>query len=262
LFEKGYIKGNVLDFGSGHGSDVRYLQAKKVGVSGYDKYYQPEYPQQQFDTIVCHYVLNVLLPEEQAEVLMKVSELLKAGGKAFFTVRRDIKYEGYRIHKLHQIPTYQCLVKLPYPSILKTESCEIYEYQHYTGTRLKDEGGCPFCTLDTDRQVITESATAYAIYDKYPVSKGHALVIPKRHVANYFELSFKEQSACWLVVNRVKEILGEKYQPQGFNIGVNAGQAAGQTVSHVHIHLIPRYEGDVDTPDGGVRGVIPEMQQY
>lgn len=116
--------------------------------------------------------------------------------------------------------------------------------------------------MDADRQIITESATAYAIYDKYPVSEGHALIIPKRHVANYFELSFKEQSACWLVMNRTQEVIQEKYQPHGFNIGVNIEEAAGQTVHHVHIHLITRYEGDVPAPEGGVRGVIPGRQGY
>jgi diadenosine tetraphosphate (Ap4A) HIT family hydrolase len=193
---------------------------------------------------------------------MDVSELLKPGGKAYFTVRRDIRHEGFRVHKIHQKPTYQCLVRLPYLSVLKTESCEIYEYQHYRGTSQQGEEFCPFCKLDAARQIITESATAFAIYDKYPVSEGHALVIPKRHADNYFELSFKEQSACWLVLNRTQEIVQEKYQPQGFNIGVNNGRAAGQTVHHVHIHLIPRYEGDVQAPEGGVRGVIPRKQKY
>lgn len=262
LLEKGYIQGKILDFGCGHGADIKYLEGKGFDVSGYDKHYQPDYPTKKFDIIICHYVLNVLLPEEQAKVLMEVSELLNPGGKAYFTVRRDIRHEGFRIHKLHQKPTYQCLVRLPYWSILKTESCEIYEYQHYSGVLRKEEKNCPFCKLDTDREIITESATAYAIYDKYPVSEGHALVIPKRHLANYFELSFKEQSACWLVLNRTQKIIQKKYQPQGFNIGVNIGDAAGQTVHHVHIHLIPRYEGDVPAPEGGVRGVIPRKQKY
>jgi diadenosine tetraphosphate (Ap4A) HIT family hydrolase len=262
LFEKGYINGKVLDFGCGHGVDIRYLAEKGIEVTGYDKHYQPHYPEEKFDIIICHYVLNVLLPEEQAKVLMEVSELLNPWGKAYFTVRRDIRYEGFRIHKLHQKPTYQCLVRLPYRSILKTESCEIYEYQHYKGIGQQEGAECPFCELDADHQLITESATAYAIFDKYPVSEGHALIIPKRHVANYFELSFKEQSACWLVLNRAREIIQENYQPQGFNIGVNIGYVAGQTVHHVHIHLIPRYEGDVPAPEGGVRGVIPGKQKY
>lgn len=262
LFENDYLKKTILDFGSGYGKDVEFLKEKGFLAQGYDKHYQPNFPKDAFDTIICNYVLNVLLPEEQAKVLMQISELLKPGGKAYFTVRRDIQYEGYRIHKLHQKPTYQCHVILPYKSILKTESCEIYEYQHYTKANQVKDIVCPFCKLDADRHIITESATAYAIYDKYPVSEGHALVIPKRHIASYFEISTKEQIACWLIINRVQEIVQKKYRPQGFNIGINIGKVAGQTVNHAHIHLIPRYEGDVDAPKGGIRGVIPGKQRY
>jgi len=121
---------------------------------------------------------------------------------------------------------------------------------------------CPFCHPDLQRELIVESATAYAIFDKYPVSNGHALIIPKKHCSDYFELSFKEQSACWQVLNNVKKILIKKFNPDGFNIGVNIGNAAGQTIQHVHIHLIPRYNGDVKEPRGGVRGVIPDKQNY
>jgi len=85
---------------------------------------------------------------------------------------------------------------------------------------------------------------------------------PKRHVASYFELSVHEQRACWLLVNRCKEIIQKKHNPDGFNIGINVNEEAGQTIFHVHIHLIPRYKGDVENPRGGVRGVIPEKQFY
>jgi len=121
---------------------------------------------------------------------------------------------------------------------------------------------CPFCNPDTDRELITETATAYAILDKFPVSKGHALVIPKKHVADYFDLSFKEQSACFFILNAVKDIIKSKFNPDGFNIGVNVGEMAGQTIPHVHLHLIPRYTGDVNEPRGGVRGVIPDKRNY
>ncbi len=121
---------------------------------------------------------------------------------------------------------------------------------------------CPFCNPDSDRELILESEAAYSIFDKFPVNKGHVLVIPKRHCSDYFELTFKEQSACWLMVNSVKKIVLKKFNPDGFNIGINVSEAAGQTVSHVHIHLIPRYNGDVQEPRGGVRGVIPERKNY
>ncbi len=125
-----------------------------------------------------------------------------------------------------------------------------------------ENNNCPFCHPDAGRDFILESDNTYSIFDKYPVSKGHALVIPRRHCSNYFELTHEEQNSCWETVNELKEILSEKFQPDGFNIGINVDEAAGQTVPHVHIHLIPRYAGDVDDPEGGVRGVIPDKKSY
>ncbi len=259
LKDRSLLNGEILDFGCGFGVDVALLTQQNFKVKGYDNYYFKEYPNQKFDTIICQYVLNVLRPDEQPEVLMSVSELLQQGGKAYFTVRRDLKYEGYRVHKIHNKTTYQCNVKLPFKSIFKNESCEIYEYQHYN--ILKKEGAsCPFCNPETE--IISETATAYAVYDKFPVNVGHCLIIPKRHVANYFDLSVHEQRACWILVNRCKEIIQKKFNPDGFNVGINVGESAGQTIFHVHIHLIPRYRGDVQNPRGGVRGVIPGKQSY
>jgi diadenosine tetraphosphate (Ap4A) HIT family hydrolase len=204
----------------------------------------------------------VLLPEEQATILMELSALVKPTGKVYITVRRDLQFEGFRTHKIHQKKTYQCNVILNSKSFFKNENCEIYEYQHYNQLKRKENPECPFCNPGSDRELIVESATAYSIYDKYPVSAGHALIIPKKHCANYFDLTFKEQSACMFMLNKVKEIVSEKFNPDGFNIGINVGEKAGQTVNHVHIHLIPRYNGDVEEPRGGVRGVISEKQKY
>ena len=119
---------------------------------------------------------------------------------------------------------------------------------------------CPFCNLE--REKILETEMSFAIYDGFPVNEGHALIIPNRHTANYFDLSLDEQKDCIELLNRVKGIVQEKYNPAGFNVGININEAAGQTVSHVHIHLIPRYEGDVEEPRGGVRGVILEKKNY
>ncbi len=121
---------------------------------------------------------------------------------------------------------------------------------------------CPFCHIGPDRNIIHENDWCTAIYDIYPVSPGHALIIPKIHCSNYFDLNAAEQHACWETVNTVKEIISNHYQPDGFNIGINIGESAGQTIGHVHIHLIPRYKGDMENPRGGVRGVIPERQKY
>ncbi len=119
---------------------------------------------------------------------------------------------------------------------------------------------CPFCNVE--REKILETELSFAIYDGFPVNEGHALIIPKRHTANYFDLSIDEQKNCIELLNRVKGILQEKYNPAGFNVGININEAAGQTVPHVHIHLIPRYEGDVEEPRGGVRGVVPGRRNY
>ena len=119
---------------------------------------------------------------------------------------------------------------------------------------------CPFCNVE--REKILETEFSFAIYDGFPVNEGHALIIPKRHTANYFDLSLEEQKDCIELLNRVKGVVQEKYNPDGFNVGININEAAGQTISHVHIHLIPRYEGDVEEPRGGVRGVIPANNNY
>jgi diadenosine tetraphosphate (Ap4A) HIT family hydrolase len=262
LFNQNLLVGDVLDFGCGYGSDVKLLKAKGINIEGYDKYHFPEYPSKKFDTIICFYVLNVLLPEEQATILMELSQLVKPTGKVYIAVRRDLQYEGFRTHKIHQKKTHQCNVILNSKSFFKNENCEIYEYQHYNQLKRKESPDCPFCNPDSDRDLIVESATAFSIYDKYPVSAGHALIISKKHCANYFDLTFKEQAACMFMLNRVKEIVSAKFNPDGFNVGINVSEVAGQTVPHVHIHLIPRYNGDVAEPRGGVRGVIPNKQKY
>ena len=262
LLNKNVLVGDVLDFGCGFGKDVELLKAKEINIVGYDKHYFPKYPAKRFDTIICFYVLNVLMPEEQAIVLLEISQLLKPSGKAYFAVRRDIQYEGFRTHKIHQKQTYQCNVKLGYKSIFKNENCELYEYKHYNQLTRKENPDCIFCNPNSQSELILESATAYAIFDKFPVSNGHTLIIPKNHCANYFELSFKEQSACWFMINKTKEILQKKFNPDGFNIGININESAGQTISHAHIHLIPRYKGDVKIPTGGIRNVIPSKGNY
>ena len=118
---------------------------------------------------------------------------------------------------------------------------------------------CPFCQ---PAQLVTQNNLAYAVYDKHPVTPGHALIVPYRHVANYFDTTQAEKLTLLSMIDTMKTILDAKFQPAGYNIGVNIGAAAGQTIMHVHIHLIPRYHGDMERPTGGVRGVIPKKQSY
>jgi len=117
---------------------------------------------------------------------------------------------------------------------------------------------CPFCECDS----IIDGELAYARYDKFPVSKGHCLIIPKRHVKTWFDMSKEEQTEAFELIDQIKALLDEKYSPDGYNIGMNCGEAAGQTIPHAHLHVIPRYKGDMENPRGGVRGVIPEKQSY
>jgi diadenosine tetraphosphate (Ap4A) HIT family hydrolase len=120
---------------------------------------------------------------------------------------------------------------------------------------------CPFCTLSPDR-IAASNSLAFAIRDGYPISPGHTLVIPSRHVGSFFDLSPEEHDALFELVRSQKGAIDLEFSPQSYNIGINDGPAAGQTVPHVHIHLIPRYQGDVTDPRGGVRWVLPAKARY
>jgi diadenosine tetraphosphate (Ap4A) HIT family hydrolase len=123
------------------------------------------------------------------------------------------------------------------------------------------EKTCPFCQ-PPPVDIVLKNQLCYARHDRYPVSKGHLLIIPFRHVSDFFALTDHERSAAFELVWQAKAKLDSELRPDGYNVGVNIGQTAGQTVMHVHIHLIPRYLGDMDRPEGGVRGVIPEKRTY
>jgi diadenosine tetraphosphate (Ap4A) HIT family hydrolase len=120
---------------------------------------------------------------------------------------------------------------------------------------------CPFCSLDPDR-IITANAHSLAIYDGFPVSPGHTLIIPRRHIVSFFEATREEQAVLLNLVNAMQQVLTAERNPDGFNIGINVGEAAGQTVMHLHIHLIPRYAGDQPDPRGGVRWIFPDKAAY
>lgn len=122
-------------------------------------------------------------------------------------------------------------------------------------------GSCPFCEIE-ETLVVAQNSAALAFRDAFPIAEGHTLVIPREHVASIFDLSASGQASLWQLVAKVRSALAEQLSPAGFNIGVNDGEAAGQTVPHAHLHIIPRYQDDVPDPRGGVRWIIPEKAVY
>lgn len=118
---------------------------------------------------------------------------------------------------------------------------------------------CLFCT---PRSLTRRNALAYCARDSFPVSPGHSLVMPFRHCASFFDLTPEEVAACMALVGHERQALDDEFMPDGYNVGVNVGPAGGQSVLHVHIHLIPRYAGDHPRPQGGIRQVLPLMADY
>lgn len=127
------------------------------------------------------------------------------------------------------------------------------------------ENRCIFCEdkgINLYDSGIPNLKNWYLKWDEYPVNSGHILIIPKRHFQSLFEINFIEFLELWKAIYYAKKLIEKEYNPDGYNIGINDGVAAGQSIMHLHIHLIPRYTGDVENPRGGVRGVIPNKQNY
>ncbi len=120
---------------------------------------------------------------------------------------------------------------------------------------------CIFCN-PSSRKILLSNDLCYARWDSYPVNPGHLLLVPFRHCTEYFEATKDERAALWQLLDEAKALIDDKHGPDGLNVGINIGSAAGQSVFHVHVHVIPRYTGDVANPRGGVRGVIPSKQTY
>ena len=120
---------------------------------------------------------------------------------------------------------------------------------------------CPFCTLPPDR-IVAQSALALAVRDAFPVSPGHTLIVPRRHVGSFFEVTSAKRAEMLALLDAAKAQIDAAHRPDGYNVGINDGAAAGQTVAHLHMHLIPRYRGDVPDPRGGVRWVLAERARY
>ncbi|MGL5869262.1 HIT family protein [Clostridium chrysemydis] len=120
---------------------------------------------------------------------------------------------------------------------------------------------CIFCEYSKEDYIV-ENELCFAIFDKFPVNEGHALIIPKRHFSNYFDATSKEIRAMYELSHKVREIIDEKYKPDGYNVGVNVDTAGGQTVMHLHMHIIPRFNGDIEDPRGGVRRIKKQLVFY
>jgi diadenosine tetraphosphate (Ap4A) HIT family hydrolase len=120
---------------------------------------------------------------------------------------------------------------------------------------------CFFCSLDPAR-IIDSNDLGMVLRDDFPISPGHTLVVPKRHVRSFFDLGSEERQALMELLEAAKLVLDAEYRPAAYNIGINDGPLAGQSVPHVHIHLIPRYQGDREDPRGGVRWILPEKADY
>ena len=121
---------------------------------------------------------------------------------------------------------------------------------------------CEFCEKINKESIIFETAEWIAFFDSYPVSKGHTLLVPKKHYETYFDLPDSLKDSLKFRIKDVVEFINKSFNPDGYNIGCNCGEAAGQSIMHFHLHIIPRYKGDVGNPRGGVRGVIPAKQNY
>ena len=121
---------------------------------------------------------------------------------------------------------------------------------------------CKFCEIIRNKEFLIENDLAVAFYDSFPVSDGHALIIPKRHVETYFDLSEEEIKAMLALSKEMKKIIDDRYHPDGYNVGFNVDEAGGQTVFHAHMHIIPRYKGDIENPRGGIRKIIKMKTNY
>jgi len=121
---------------------------------------------------------------------------------------------------------------------------------------------CPFCRKSRSDDIVAHTKLSLAFLDSFPVNEGHCLIVPRRHVASFFDMTTAEQLDLFSLLPRVKEFIERHHIPSAYNIGINIGEAAGQTVDHAHLHVIPRYAGDVEDPRGGIRRILPDKACY
>lgn len=193
LIRNDKIKGEVLDFGCGHGADVDFLSEKGYNIEGYDPNFFPEYPHgKRFDTILCFYVLNVLEETEESKILAQISSLLSPEGKAYFAVRRDLTKEGKRFHIKHKKYTYQRNVYLDQKSVFLNKNCEIYEMENFTVKNKSNYELNPFLSGSDYRTPFSESKCFFAFISKYPQSDHHIILTHKNQRKDSSEFSEKE----------------------------------------------------------------------
>ena len=206
---------------------------------------------------------EIELIEELADVLEVIYALSKASGIPLEQI------EQTRLDKRKAKGSFDKKIYNPYIDI--EEGNPLIEYYlknatHYplmeTVTHKSDCLFCQFARHEREVKFFEEFTHCYAIKDEYPVSKGHILIIPKEHTENWFTAREEVRLDMMKALHHVKSRLDLEYSPHGYNVGANCGEVAGQSVMHLHLHLIPRYEGDMENPKGGVRGVIPSKQKY
>ncbi len=198
LWENGYLRGRILDLGCGYDKDGETLRSLGLAVDSFDPYYKPETITDQYNTVMCLYVLNVLLPVEQAQVMMEVSRRVAPLGRAYFAVRRDLTHDGYRRNPIYKVETYQCTVVLPWKSIFKNDFVEIYEYVRWD--ELHPKYG-DIIKENAHFECETASVVAYKLYSNS--NSRQFFVKSKIEPDNFFKLSLKRQMACWVVVNNI-----------------------------------------------------------
>ena len=218
------------------------LSRKGYNIEVCNRDYQPNHPTQQFDTIISIYLFNWLNNIEQNNVLLSVSRLLKHGGNAYFAVKHHFGFKNICLNEQHEIEQTVSNVTLPFKKVFNSYIFDIYKFQHFN-IASRNLWPCSYCS--PQQEVLLENEYSYAMLSSSPISKGHALVIPKRHVASYFDLTVDEQIACQLTLNRLKKIIDEEYAPEGYSVNINMNALAVLRVDHVGIELVARYKADV-----------------
>ncbi len=212
-----------------------------------------------------HFLKEKLL-EEALEVQKSTStpEFLEEMADVFEVLHALIKSSGFTLQDVEDIRLKKFRHKGGFDSKTYLKSFEIEEtnpfFHKYAHKNV--DPSCIFCRLGQEETVIAHFKKCYVIKDRYPVSPGHVLIIPYEHTPNWFTASDEIKLDIIQALSAMKKDLDEEFHPDGYNIGMNCGEASGQSIMHLHVHLIPRYQGDIPNPRGGVRGVIPSKQNY